>query len=59
MYVTKDVFIFDTVKVKEEDITKKNIRKAVESIFDLVRFVASFLVSEKIFLQELRRVKVD
>ena len=59
MYVTKDVFIFDAVKVKEEDITKKNIRKAVESIFDLVRFVASFLVSEKIFLQELRRVKVD
>ena len=59
MYVTKDIFIFDAVKVKEEDITKKNIRKAVESIFDLVRFVASFLVSEKIFLQELRRVKVD
>ena len=55
----KDVFIFDTVKVKEENITKKKIRKAVESIFDLVRFVASFLVSEKIFLQELRRLKVD
>ena len=59
MYVMKDVFIFDTVKVKEENITKKKIRKAVESIFDLVRFVASFLVSEKIFLQELRRMKVD
>ena len=57
--VTKDVFTFDTVKVKEEDITKRNILKIVASIFDTVGFVAAFLVTGKIFLQELWRLKVD
>ena len=57
--VTKDVFTFDTVKVKEEDVTKRNILKTVASIFDPVGFVAPFLVTGKIFLQELWRLKID
>ena len=56
--VTKDVFTFDTVKVKEEDVTKRNILKTVASIFDPVGFVAPFLVTGKIFLQKLWRLKV-
>ena len=46
--VTKDVFTFVTVKVKEEDINKRNILKTVASIFDPVGFVAPFLVTGKI-----------
>ena len=57
--VTKDVFTFDTVKVKEEDVYKRNILKTAASIFDPVGFVAPFLVTEKIFLQDLWRLKVD
>ena len=57
--VTKDVFTFDTVKVKEEDVTKKNILKTVASSFGPDGFVAPFLVTGKIFLQELWRLKVD
>ena len=56
--VTKDVSTFDTVKVKEEDVTKRNILKTVTSIFDPAGFVAAFLVTGKIFLQELWRLKV-
>ena len=51
--VTKDVFTFGTVKIKEEDVTKRNILKTVASIFDPAGFVAPFLVTGKIFLQEL------
>ena len=56
-HVTKDVFTFDTVK--EEDATKRDILKTVASIFDPAGFVAPFLVTGKIFLQELWRLKVD
>ena len=52
--VTKNIFTFDTVKVREEDVTKRNILKTIASIFDPVGFVAPFLVTGKIFLQELR-----
>ena len=45
--VTKDVFTFGTVKVKEEDVTNRNILKTVASIFDLVGFVIPFLVIGK------------
>ena len=55
----KDVFTFETVKVKEKDFTNKNILKTVASIFDSVGFVSPFLVTGKIFLQELWRLKVD
>ena len=48
--VAKDVFTFDTVKVKEEGVAKRNILKTVASIFDPVGFVAPFLVTGKIFL---------
>ena len=58
-YVIKDVFSFDIVKVKEEDVTKRKILKTLASIFDPVGFVAPFLVTEKMFLQELWRLKVD
>ena len=47
------------MKVKEEGVTKRNILKTVASIFDPVRFLAPFLVTGKIFLQELWRLKVD
>ena len=56
--VTKDVFTFHIVKVKEEDVIKRNILKTVASNFDAVGFVASLLVTGKIFLQELWRLKV-
>ena len=55
--VTKDVFTFDTVK--EEDAIKRDILKTVASIFDPAGFVAPFLVTGKIFLQELWWLKVD
>ena len=58
-YVIKDVFSFDIVKVKEEDVTMRKILKTLASIFDPVGFVAPFLVTEKMFLQELWRLKVD
>ena len=48
-----------TIKVKVEDVTNRNILKTVASIFDPVRFVAPFLNTGKIFLQELWRLKVD
>ena len=51
--VTKDVFTFHIVKVKEEDVIKRNILKTVASNFDAVGFVAPLLVTGKIFLQEL------
>ena len=47
--VTKDVVTFDKVKVKEEDVTKRNILKTLASIFDPVGFVAPFLVIAKYF----------
>ena len=47
--VMKDVFNFDTVKVKEEDVTKRSILRTVASIFDPVGFVATFLVTGKMF----------
>ena len=57
--VTKDVFTIDTVKVKEGGVTKRNILKTVASIFDPVAFVTPFLVTGKIFLQELWMLKVE
>ena len=43
--VMKDVFTFDTVKVKAKDVTKRNFLKTVASIYDPVGFVAPFLVT--------------
>ena len=57
--VMKDVFTFDIVKVKEEDVIKRNILKTVASIFDTAGFVAPLLVTRKVFLQGLWRLKVD
>ena len=56
--VTKEVFTFDTVKIKTEDVTKKKIPKTVASIFDPAGFRAPFLVTRKIFLQELWWLKI-
>ena len=55
----KDVFTIGTVKVKEEDVTKRNILKTVASIFDPVVFATPFLVTGRILLQELWRLKVE
>lgn len=56
--VTKKVFTTDTVKTKKKDFTKKNKLKTVVSFFHPAGFVASFVLTRKIFLQELWRLTI-
>ena len=44
---------------KEEDVSQRNILKTVASIFDTDGFLDPFLVTGKIFLQELWTLEVD
>ena len=56
--VVKDSFIFESLPF-EREVTKRAILKIVASIFDPLGFVSPFVLTAKIFLQELWRMKLD
>lgn len=53
-----DIFTFSTIKEESKECTKGNVLEAVLSIFDPLGFTSPFVVSTKVFLEELRRSKV-
>ena len=57
--VVKDSFIFESLPFEREEVTKNAILKIVASIFDPLGFVSPFVLTAKIFLQELWRMKLD
>ena len=57
--VVKDSFIFESLTCETEEVTKRAILKIVASIFDPSGFVSPFVLTAKIFLQELWRIKLD
>ena len=57
--IVKDSFIFQSLTFEREEVTKKTILKIVASIFDPSGFVSPFVLTVKVFLQELWRMKLD
>ena len=54
-----DIFTFSTIKEESKECTKANVLETVSSIFDPLGFTSPFVVSTKVFLEELWRSKVD
>ena len=57
--VLKDSFIFGSLTLEREDVTKRSILKIVASIFDPLGFISQFVLTAKIFLKQLWRMKLD
>ena len=55
--VVRDIFIFESLTSEIEEVRNRVILKIVASIFDPLRFVSPFVLTVKIFLQELWRMK--
>ena len=55
--VVRDIFIFESLTFEIEEVRNRVILKIVASTFDLLRFVSPFVLTVKIFLQELWRMK--
>ena len=53
------IFTFSTIKEESKECTKANVLETVSSIFDPLGFTSPFVVSTKVFLEELWRSKVD
>ena len=56
--VVKDSFKFESLML-EREVTKRAILKIVASIFDPLGLVSPFVLTAKIFLQELWSMKLD
>ena len=52
-------FIFESLTFEREEVTKRAILKIVASIFYLLGFVSPFVLTIKVFLLELCRIKSD
>ena len=52
------IFTFSTIKEESKECTKGNVLETVSSIFDPLGFTSPFVVSTKVFLEELWRSKV-
>ena len=57
--VVEDSFIFESLTCETEEVTKRAILKKVSSLFDPSGFVSLFVLTAKMFLQELWRIKLD
>ena len=57
--LTKDSFTFESLVFQTKEVTKRTILKIVASIFDPLGFVSPYVLTAKIFLQELWRMKID
>ena len=57
--LVEDSFIFESLTCETEEVTKRAILKIVASLFDPSGFVSLFVLTAKIFLQELWRIKLD
>ena len=56
--VVKDNFIFESLPFEREEVTKRSILKIVASIFNPSGFVSPFVLTAKIFVQELWGMKL-
>jgi len=57
----RDVFTFQVQQplVDNKPPTKQNVLSAIGSLFDLLQFVAPFMVREKVLMQEIWMAGVD
>ena len=55
----KDAFTFSQIKVESSQCTRRNILKIVALIFSPMGFISPFVVSGKVLLQELWRLKIE